>query len=217
MEPTSCLEKRFSTFFATNYHYDAGDQLLSAGKASYVYDNNGNLVKKTEPGKTTTYGYDGANRLSTVTLSKSTGHRMSGSEDSVNENDAEISPDSLNEKDTGSSRNAGKGKAKTTTVHFTYDGDGVRTGKSTTTQSKTDSTQYLWDINHGLPQVLTESDAKGTTLYSYGLGRISMADPRKGPMYYQYDGLGSVRGLTDRKGMTKGLYAYDAFGNPLRS
>ena len=67
----------------------------------------------------------------------------------------------------------------------------------------------------GLPQVLTESDAKGTALYSYGLGRISMADPRKGQMYYQYDGLGSVRSLTDRKGMTKGLYAYDAFGNPL--
>ena len=42
-----------------------------------------------------------------------------------------------------------------------------------------------------------------------------MADPKKGQMYYQYDGLGSVRSLTDRKGMTKGLYAYDAFGKPL--
>ena len=70
-------------------------------------------------------------------------------------------------------------------------------------------------INHGLPQILTESDAKGTALYSYGLGRISMADPKKGPMYYQYDGLGSVRSLTDRKGMTRGLYTYDAFGKPL--
>jgi RHS repeat-associated protein len=42
-----------------------------------------------------------------------------------------------------------------------------------------------------------------------------MADPRKGQMYYQYDGLGSVRSLSDRKGMTRGLYAYDAFGKPL--
>jgi RHS repeat-associated protein len=86
---------------------------------------------------------------------------------------------------------------------------------SVTSQSKTDATQYLWDINHGLPQVLTESGKKGTALYSYGLGRISMADPKKGSMYYQYDGLGSVRSLTDRKGMTKALYYYDVFGKPL--
>jgi RHS repeat-associated protein len=86
-----------------------------------------------------------------------------------------------------------------------------------TSRNKTDSTQYLWDINHGLPQVLTESDGKGTALYTYGLGRISMADPRQGQMYYQYDGLGSVRSLTDRKGMTRSLYAYDAFGQPLLS
>jgi RHS repeat-associated protein len=214
MSMVSKLGKISST---TSYTYDAGDQLLSAGKTSFAYDNNGNMIQKTEQGKTTTYAYDGSNRLSTVTLSQSSGHRMAGLENSVNENDAETSRDSVNEKDTGASRNAGKGKAKTTTVHFTYDGDGVRTGKSVTTQSKTDATQYLWDINHGLPQILTESDAKGTALYSYGLGRISMADPRKGPMYYQYDGLGSVRSLTDRKGMTKGLYAYDAFGKPLIS
>ena len=95
------------------------------------------------------------------------------------------------------------------------DGDGNRIGKSVTSRNKTESAKYLWDINHGLPQVLTESNGKGTALFTYGLGRISMADPRKGQMYYQYDGLGSVRGLTDRKGMTKGLYAYDAFGKPL--
>jgi RHS repeat-associated protein len=201
----------------TNYNYDAADELLSAGSTTYTYDNNGNLIKKTEPGKTTTYGYDGANRLSTVTLSQSSGHRMAGSDDSVNEYDADPSRDSVNEKDTAASRNAGKGKVKTTTVHFTYDGDGVRTEKSVTSQSKTDATRYLWDINHGLPQVLTESDGKDTALYSYGLGRISMADPRKGQMYYQYDGLGSVRSLSDRKGMTRGLYAYDSFGKPLLS
>jgi RHS repeat-associated protein len=130
---------------------------------------------------------------------------MSGPDDSVKEKDADSSRDSL------------KGKTQTTVLRFTYDGDGNRIGKSVTRLSKTDSTQYLWDINHGLPQVLTESDGKDTALYTYGLGRISMADPRKGQMYYQYDGLGSVRGLTDRKGMTKGLYAYDAFGKPLIS
>ena len=96
-----------------------------------------------------------------------------------------------------------------------YSVTGTRIGKSVTRNKRTDSTQYLWDVNMGLPQVLTESDGKGTALYTYGLGRISMADPRKGQMYYQYDGLGSVRSLTDRKGITRGLYAYDAFGKPL--
>jgi RHS repeat-associated protein len=123
----------------------------------------------------------------------------------------------MREKDADSSRDSLKDKKQTTVLRFTYDGDGIRTGKSVTSRTKTESAQYLWDINHGLPQVLTESDGKGTALYSYGLGLISMADPRKGQMYYQYDGLGSVRSLSDRKGMTRGLYAYDAFGKPLIS
>ena len=46
---------------------------------------------------------------------------------------------------------------------------GNRIGKSVTSRNKTESAQYLWDINHGLPQVLTESDGKGTALYTYGL------------------------------------------------
>ena len=69
----------------------------------------------------------------------------------------------------------------------------ARTGKSVTSNKGTDSTSYLWNINTGLPQVLTETAGKDTTLYTYGLDRISTTDPRKGPMYYQYDGLGSVR------------------------
>lgn len=227
MNMVTKLGKMSST---TSYRYDAGDQLMSAGSTTYAYDNNGNRITKSEPGVTTSYGYDAANRLSTVTQLQSFGHRMSGSGvsvkeddagtsmDSVKETDAEISPDFRGVKDTaGAPKNYSKAKNQTTVLRFTYDGDGNRIGKSVTSRSKTESTSYLWDINYGLPQVLTESDGKGTTLYSYGLGRISMADPRKGLMYYQYDGLGSVRGLTDRNGITKGLYAYDAFGKPLIS
>lgn len=33
-------------------------------------------------------------------------------------------------------------------------------------------------------------------------------------MYYQYDGLGSVRGLSDSNGDTVNAYSYDAFGKP---
>lgn len=200
----------------TSYSYDAGDQLLSTGKASYAYDNNGNLVKKTGPaGKTTTYGYDAANRLSTITQSQSSGHRMSGSEDSGKDKNTDTSQDFQNVKNTGAPKNSPKVTNQTTVIRFTYDGDGNRIDKSVTSRSKTESTSYLWDVNMGLPQVLSESDGKGTALYSYGLGRISMTDPRKAQMYYQYDGLGSVRSLSDRKGTIRAMYSYDAFGMPL--
>lgn len=52
----------------TSYTYDAADRLQSAGKATYAFDNNGNLVKKTAPQGVTTYEYDGENRLTKVTL-----------------------------------------------------------------------------------------------------------------------------------------------------
>jgi len=211
----------------TSYNYDAADEMLSAGSTTYAYDKNGNRITKSEPGVTTSYGYDAANRLSTISLLPSPGHRWSGSDDSgkekdtgnlgdsVKEKDAGISPDSQNVKDAGASKNSLKVKNLSTVLRFTYDGDGNRIGKSITLNKRTDTTQYLWDVNMGLPQVLTESDRKGTAQFSYGLGRISMADPLQGQMYYQYDGLGSVRSLTDRKGMTRGLYAYDTFGKSL--
>lgn len=53
---------------ATNYAYDAGDRLLSAGDVTYSYDPNGNLIEKQEKtgrrkARTTRYFYDPANRL----------------------------------------------------------------------------------------------------------------------------------------------------------
>ncbi len=39
-----------------------------------------------------------------------------------------------------------------------------------------------------------------------------MTDPLNGQFYYRYDGLGSVRSLSDDKGSTKAIYFYDAFG-----
>jgi RHS repeat-associated protein len=74
--------------------------------------------------------------------------------------------------------------------------------------------KYVWDVNSGLPQVLTKSDANGTTIYDYGIDLISMTDPVKGQFYYHYDGLGSVRGMSDNSGGIKATYSYDAFGQP---
>jgi RHS repeat-associated protein len=97
---------------------------------------------------------------------------------------------------------------------FAYDGDGNRLSKAVTSGNTTESNHYVWDVNGGLPQVLTEADNQGTALSLYGLQRISMTGATGGQMYYQYDGLGSVRGLSDTSGNSVSTYSYDAFGKP---
>jgi RHS repeat-associated protein len=52
---------------STNYSYDANNQLLTAGSASFTWDSNGNLRSQTDGTATTAYAYDGANRLTNVT------------------------------------------------------------------------------------------------------------------------------------------------------
>ena len=158
-----------------NYVYDASDRLLQSDGTTYDYDNNGNMVRKTEnPGRITSYNYDGANRL----ISLST-----------------IFDGSQRER-----------------YNFEYDGDGNRLSKTTINGKRTQSSEYLLDVNTILPQVLTESDDKDTTFYAHGLDLISMTDPRGKEFYYHYDGLGSVRSMSDSKESIKTIYSYDAFG-----
>ena len=158
-----------------NYAYDVSDRLLQSGGTTYDYDDNGNLIRKTEtPGRVTSYNYDGANRL--ISLSK----MFDGSQQDM--------------------------------YTFEYDGDGNRLSKATINGKRSKSSEYLWDVNTILPQVLTESDDKDTTFYTYGLDLISMTNPRGKEFYYHYDGLGSVRSLSDGKESIKAIYSYDAFG-----
>lgn len=48
--------------------FNSLNQLLTHGDANYRYDANGNLISKNENGKTTTYSYDGLDRLTNVTI-----------------------------------------------------------------------------------------------------------------------------------------------------
>ncbi|MBN2488770.1 MAG: RHS repeat protein, partial [Methanosarcinaceae archaeon] len=158
-----------------DYVYDAGDRLLQSGDITYAYDNNGNTILKTEnPGRVTSYGYNGENRL--ISLSKIFD------------------------------------KSQRDLYNFEYDGDGNRISKTVIRGKNTQSSDYLLDVNSILPQVLTESDKKGTNYYTYGTDLISMTDPQRGEFYYHYDGLGSVRSLSDSKESIKTIYLYDAFG-----
>ena len=80
--------------------------------------------------------------------------------------------------------------------------------------------QYLVedDVNPtGLPQVVEETvNGAVTRSYTYGLERISEAQPINGawtPSFYEYDGAGSVRQLTNAAISVTDTYEYDAFGN----
>ncbi|MEJ1993367.1 MAG: RHS repeat protein, partial [Maritimibacter sp.] len=52
----------------TAYAYDQADRLVTAGNNSFVFDNNGNLVEKTDSSGTIAYSYNGENHLVQVNL-----------------------------------------------------------------------------------------------------------------------------------------------------
>jgi RHS repeat-associated protein len=63
------LAQAFSTQSSTG-SVDAGNELLSAGGTTYNYDAGGNRISETTAGATTSYTWDGRNRLSSLTDSK---------------------------------------------------------------------------------------------------------------------------------------------------
>ena len=96
-----------------------------------------------------------------------------------------------------------------------YDGDGNRVAKTVGGVT----TRYLVDdlSPTGYAQVVEElvSGAVQRT-YAYGLQRVNQDQLMSGrwtPSFYEYDGLGSVRTLTDSTGSVTDTYDYDAWGN----
>jgi RHS repeat-associated protein len=80
---------------------------------------------------------------------------------------------------------------------------------------------YINDVSLANPQVLMTSNKNGkyTSSYTYGLNRISVktlgiTDDKYTPLYYHYDGRGSVTSLVNTADQTEAKYRYDAFGVP---
>ncbi|GLC30977.1 hypothetical protein bsdE14_23870 [Clostridium omnivorum] len=65
----------------------------------------------------------------------------------------------------------------------------------------------------------SDKDGNYTEAYTYGLDRISADNlasdetTKRDPLYYMYDGRGSVAQLTNSLGQVKDKYGYDTFGN----
>jgi RHS repeat-associated protein len=197
----------------TNFAYDSLNELVSAQlgplvptKTTWSYDAVGNRLLEASVLGATKYAYDSADRLLTAGTRTftydSNGNRVSVTDASIHQTRA-FTYDAAN-------RLTGATGPKNSL--FSYDGDGNRIMQSVASGTY----NYANDIAAGLPVVLQESGPDGNITYAYGRGLIEEAAPAFN-YFYQYDGLGSVIGLTDAKGIPQGADAYDAWGNTLLS
>ena len=112
------------------------------------------------------------------------------------------------------------------TVNLAYDADGLLRQKTILSAASllVSATGYLIDGSNptGYAQILEEriNTTAGVTVktYAYGsdlisVGRVIPNAPSATISYYSYDGLGSVRELTNESGTITDAYDYDAFGN----
>ena len=99
-------------------------------------------------------------------------------------------------------------------IRIAYDGDSNRVSKTVGGVT----TKFLVDTNNlaGYAQVVEEVQGSNVIRqYSYGHDLLSQRQFMAGnwtTSFYQYDGHGSVRGLTDASGALTDTFTYDAFG-----
>ncbi len=102
-------------------------------------------------------------------------------------------------------------------IDLLYNADGDRVEKTITEpgQPTLTDTYHVDRNNHtGYAQVVEEFTSEGLILYTYGHDLIAQTDNgAETTSYYTYDGLGTVRGLTNMVGTLTDTYDYDAWGN----
>ncbi|PKM82769.1 MAG: hypothetical protein CVU89_04515 [Firmicutes bacterium HGW-Firmicutes-14] len=89
-------------------------------------------------------------------------------------------------------------------------------------EEKVELTYYLNDVSDSLTQVLMTYNEEGNfdSAYTYGLERIEVEaldetrPESQDPLYYLYDGLGSVTFMVKPDGNKRDHYRYDEFGKP---
>ncbi len=187
----------------TTYAYDDLYRLTQATypdgeQVSYAYDPMGNRTALTSTvSGVITYTYDAGDRLlaaGPITFTWDANGRMIGKDAAVYTYDT---LDRLVEVISG-----------TTSVLFTYNGDGARVGKTVNGVI----TQYVQDVGATLPVVVSEQAAGQTSRYIYGNALETWVNSASTPAFYHADGLGSVRALSNLAGQRTDAYSYDAFG-----
>ena len=213
----------------------------TSGLASYAYTlgASGNRTQVVEgSGRTVNYAYDDLYRLTSETIANSSNNGAIGySYDAVgnrlnrnssiaqvpNQSSTFDANDRINSDtfDNNGSTKISNGKSynydfenKLTQtsdgVQIVYDGDGNRVSKTVNGVT----TKYLVDTNNltGYAQVVEElQNNQVVKSYTYGHDLISQRQS-SGVSFYNYDGHGSVRGLSNTSGSITDTYDYDAFG-----
>ncbi|MBD7912105.1 RHS repeat-associated core domain-containing protein [Clostridium cibarium] len=165
----------------------------------YTYDNNGNQIKEDvsylEQTATSANTSNSAAKVTTVNKNNST---------TINQFDGF---NRLKKVDITQGTNK-------VTTEFNYNGDDLRT-KKTTIDSKNNNlsqvTNYLYDGQN----VIQESNEKGqlTNRYVMGDNYICKIDGNNKSNYYMYNGHGDVVQTIDESGNVENKYDYDVFGN----
>jgi YD repeat-containing protein len=186
----------------------------------YTYDENGKKKTETLNSHTTQYDYDELNRLinkqmadgsrTTYTFTYNVNDRMSTESYDPNGNTTLSGARTFtyNFENRLKTMNGGA-------VTNIYDGDGNRAARTVGGVT----TRYLVDdLNPtGYAQVVEELvGGVVQRTYTYGPSRISQAQA-SGTSFYGYDGMGSVRFLTDATGAVIDRYDYDAWGNTVNT
>lgn len=215
----------FSNGLQTGYEYNSYDlsgMTIKQGGTTqhdfgYSYDNNKNIISRTQNGAVDQYTYDPLNRIKSESGSQeetynynANGNRQdNGSQKIYGLKNAEYSYDSQNRL----TQVKGEGKE----VSYSYNGDGLLYER---TEGNT-KTRYYYDDEAKLiaeADVSSSSDPKMTYVYVYDLnGQLqSRLDNASGKLqYYQLNGHGDVIGLTDADGKGLNSYTYDIWGGPL--
>lgn len=174
---------------AIRYEYDAVGNRTSevgpSGPTFYVYDDADRLVVATHPDRRIAYAYD-ENGNQILAGSRMFAYDMADRTVSTTQG--------------------------LKTITYSYDGNGNRT-QASSGSSAAQVTNYQWDINARLPEVVAERDGAGTLLrrYVHGEDLISMFTGGQ-DYYYHQDRIGSVTDLTSSTGTPTLSYAYEPYG-----
>ncbi|BAZ50329.1 YD repeat protein [Nostoc sp. NIES-4103] len=169
---------------------------LVEGTTTYTYDANDRLLEEILGGKVTQYQYDAIGNL---TAKLENGETLAEYEWNAK---GELVAVEVTE------------NGETGRIEFEYDHNGIRVAINVDGEE----TRFLIDSNQQeYAQVIEEYQANGNvnTTYTHGWDLISQ-DNGNERTYYQVDGLGSTRLLTNNNGAILVEYDYDAYGNLTR-
>ncbi len=175
--------------------------------ASYEYDLVGNRTYETVDGVQTAYSYNANDWL------LQTGGTTFGYDD--NGNTVTETLDGVTTTYTYNSQNQMvETNSNGVITQYGYNPSGIRSQKVENAGTAEEVTiDYLVEENRDYAQVLQETENGDITVsYQYGHDLISQTR-NSGVSFYQYDGLGSVRQLTNESGSVSDSYVYEAFGD----